>query len=371
VIPDTLDAPWSLAGPDGYSGSGSGDSTLAGMTPGSYTVTWGDVTGWIKPAGQTNTLGSDEVLTFSGTYTEEGATPPGFVLIPAGTFTMGSPLDELGAYSDEHPQHSVHLGHAFYLQTKEVTNQQYLEMAQWAVDHGRAAATDSSLVDVLQGSTEELLDLDAPSCEIAFSSGTFSLKDVGHGINPDHPVQNVTWYGAVAYCDWLSMFHGIPRAYDHDTWECNGNNPYVDGGYRLPTEAEWEYACRSGASTAFANGPITERFCGFDPVLDAIGWYCGNSGGWSHPGGQKAANAWGLYDMHGNVWEWCNDWYRDDQYSSGENTNPVGPTSGTRRVLRGGNWLHGAETCRCADRDSYQPVIRQRYIGFRVAKAKL
>ena len=366
--PDALDAPWGLTGPE--SSSGSGDSTLADMPPGDYTITWGAVAGWTVPAGEEKTLASEGTITFTGTYAEEGALEPAFVYIPSGSFTMGTPLEELGAYTDEHPQHTVIFTRGFDMQNVEVTNQQYLEMAQWAVDQGYATATDTTVTDALDGSEEELLDLDDPACEIVFSDGTFGLKDFGGETRPRHPVQNVTWYGAVAYCDWLSLYDGLPRAYDHTTWQCNENDPYGASGYRLPTEAEWEYACRAGTSTAFANGDITERFCGLDPILDQIGWYCGNSGGVSHPIGGKIPNAWALYDMHGNIWEWCNDWYDDDYYfatSGGTVTDPVGPTSGvyTRRVLRGGNYQHAAEVCRSGDRNSYQPAINHSYIGFR------
>ncbi len=366
--PDALDAPWDLTGPESYSGSGEGDSTLTDMTPGDYTITWGTVSGWIVPASEEKSLTSGGTVTFSGTYTEQGSIQPEFVLIPSGSFTMGTPLEELGAFTDEHPQHTVVLTRAFHMQNVEVTNQQYIELAQWAVDQGYASATDATVTDALDGSTEELLDLDAASCEIVFSDGAFGLKDFGGETRPNRPVQNITWYGTVAYCDWLSLQGGLLRAHDHATWECNGNDPYGAQGYRLPTEAEWEYACRAGTSTAFANGDIIERFCGFDPVLDQIGWYCGNSSGASHPFGEKIPNAWGLYDMHGNIWEWCNDWYRDDYYTAcgSSITDPVGPTTGyTRRVLRGGNFQHGAEVCRSGDRNSYQPSIRDRYIGFR------
>jgi len=372
--PDILDAPWDITGPGSYSGSGTGDSTMINMSPGSYTISWGTVSGWIAPDGETQTLAAEGTVTFSGTYTEEGYPPITWILVPAGSFTMGTPMEELGHYWDESPMHTVILTHAFYIQSTEVTNQQYIELAQWAVDQGLATATDTMVFDNMDSSEEWLLDLRTTS-QIAFSDGKFSLKEVGGETRPNNPVQHVTWYGAVAYCDWLSIKNGTPRAYDHDTWECNENEPYSATGYRLPTEAEWEYACRTGTSTAFANGPITERFCGLDPVLDEIGWYCGNTfDSYGHPVAQKIPNAWGLYDMHGNIWEWCNDWYREDYYSACGNpaTDPVGASSAySRRVLRGGNWQHAAEICRSGDRNSYQPIIRHRYIGFRPVRSRL
>jgi formylglycine-generating enzyme required for sulfatase activity len=277
-----------------------------------------------------------------------------FVYIAPGTFTMGSPTDEPGRYPGE-TQHQVTLTHGIYIQTTEVTNQQYMELAQWAYDNGHITADESYLYDNLDGSTEVLKELGAEYYEITFSNGVFSC------INPDHPVQTVTWYGSVAYCDWLSLQQGLPRAYSHATWQCNGGNPYTAVGYRLPTEAEWEYACRAGSTTAFANGPITYPIdCApIDPNLDLMGWYCGNAADWTHPVAQKLPNAWGLYDMHGNVSEWCNDWY--ESYG-GTVTDPVGPGAGSYRVLRGGYWNNYAQRCRSAYRFNYLPGYA--YVGF-------
>jgi formylglycine-generating enzyme required for sulfatase activity len=138
------------------------------------------------------------------------------------------------------------------------------------------------------------------------------------------------------------------------------------GAYRLPTEAEWEYACRAGTTTAFANGDITELKCGHDPNLAAMGCYCGNSGDKTHPVAQKKPNAWGLYDMHGNVWEWCDDWYGN--YSNSHVTDPKGPSSGRSRVLRGGYWSHYAGYCRSAIRSGCSPGGRSSGVGFRIAR---
>jgi formylglycine-generating enzyme required for sulfatase activity len=367
--PEALSAPWDISGPAGLSGSGTGDSTMTGMTPGSYTVTWGAMSGWTAPSPETRSLTSGGTLTFSGLYTEEGYTPAEFVLIQWGSYTMGSPYGEPGSYTDEHPQHEVHLSNDFYIQSTEVTNRQFMEMMQWAVDQGLAVATGGVVWDELDGSDEALYYLDEPTSEIQWDGSTFSLRGAaGHDVHPDHPVYHVTWYGAVSYCDWLSIKNGWNRAYDHDTWACNDNNPYTAPGFRLPTEAEWEYTCRAGSETAFANGEITVLNCGLDPVLDVIGWYCGNDEAWSSAVAQKIPNSWDLYDMHGNLREWCNDWYRDDYYAGcgASITDPVGPVIGyTQRVLRGGTWLYGSEMCRSADRDCLNPGNHAKTIGFR------
>jgi formylglycine-generating enzyme required for sulfatase activity len=121
--------------------------------------------------------------------------------------------------------------------------------------------------------------------------------------------------------------------------------------FALPTEAQWEYACRAGSTTDPAN-------------LDEVAWYDDNSGSKTHPVGEKKANAWGVYDMLGNVWEWCADWYGD--YPKGDVTDPTGPTSGSVRVLRGGSWFYNAAYSRSAHRDSCDPAARGRSYGFRV-----
>ena len=292
-----------------------------------------------------------------------------FALIEAGTFQMGTPEEEEGSDPDEKPQHWVTLTHDFYLQTTEVTNQQYADLAQWAYGQGHVTATGSSLHDALDGSTQELLDMDDVHCEISFSGGIFYV-DAG---KEDHPVKEVTWYGAARYCDWLSRKADppLPRAYDHDgDWACNDNSPYTASGYRLPTEAEWEYACRASSTTAFANGPITYTGCSpLDPNLDAMGWYCGNSGEWTHPVGQKQPNTWGLFDMHGNLAEWCNDWYAFHYYGLSPGTDPVGPLSGLSRVRRDGAWASISPHCRSASREAGAPNGGSSAWGFRPARS--
>jgi formylglycine-generating enzyme required for sulfatase activity len=245
----------------------------------------------------------------------------------------------------------------------EITNEQYADMAQWAYDNGYCTATSSSLRDNLDGSTVELLDLDVNDCEISFGGGTFTV-DAG---KENHPVKEVFWYGAVAYCDWLSMKAGLTRAYNHSSWECNGHAPYNAEGYRLPTEAEWEYACRAGTQTPFNTGSCLDagteaNYNGNNPYS---GCPSGPYEGWTVPVRSYPANSFGLYDMHGNVWEWCNDW--KGSYS-GDETDPIGPSTGTYRVVRGGGWLDYAQYCRSAYRSWYGPAFTLNYLGFRVCR---
>jgi formylglycine-generating enzyme required for sulfatase activity len=124
--------------------------------------------------------------------------------------------------------------------------------------------------------------------------------------------------------------------------------------YRLPTEAEWEYTCRAGTTGEYAGDQ------------HAMGWYSDNAGGQTHPVGQKQANAWGLYDMHGNVWEWREDWY--GSYGSGSETDSVGAPTGASRVTRGGGWSSSPSSCRSAVRNSYAPGRRYDFLGFRLVR---
>lgn len=210
-----------------------------------------------------------------------------FNLLPAGTFTMGSPESELGRISSEGPQHLVTLSQHFYVQTTEVTQ------GQWKTAMGSNPSYFSSCGD---------------NC----------------------PVDHVSWEDVQTFITVL--------------------NQLGEGVYRLPTEAEWEYAARAGSITAFANGKITQQY-GIDPNLNLMGWYWNNDYllvKTTHPVASKQANDWGLYDMHGNVWEWVQDW--QDLYGGSAITDPQGPASGMSRVLRGGSWAFEPGHCRAATR---------------------
>jgi len=229
-----------------------------------------------------------------------------FVLIPAGMFTMGSPGDEPGRemWGGDETQHQVTLTQPFYMMTTEVTQ------GQWKAVMG-ANPSGSNICD---------------NC----------------------PVERVSWYDAQAFIQALNTLEGTDK-------------------YRLPTEAEWEYACRAGSTTAFANGDITELgYSTPDPNLVKIGWYLYDSSATeTHVVAQKDPNAWGLYDMHGNVEEWCQDW--SDNYPTDPVTDPTGPESGTERIRRGGSWDENSEGCRSAWRDGVRPTILSTETGFRLA----
>jgi formylglycine-generating enzyme required for sulfatase activity len=180
------------------------------------------------------------------------------------------------------------------------------------------------------------------------------------GVGDDYPMYCVNWYEAAQFCNKLSDNEGLNRAYNISGTDVTLN----DGanGYRLPTEAEWEYAARGGQQS------LGSEYSGASNV-DAVAWYVDNSGSSSHPVGGKMANELGLYDMSGNVWEWCWDWYGSSSYPSSTN-NPMGASSGSYRVMRGGSWYNSASYVRSAYRhNTYYPSFRNFDVGFRVARS--
>jgi formylglycine-generating enzyme required for sulfatase activity len=190
---------------------------------------------------------------------------------------------------------------------------------------------------------------------------------MGDGTSMSQLPQNfVTWYQVVLFCNELSRVASLDTAYvgAGTAWSCD----WDANGYRLPTEAEWEYACRAGHATALANGNISEIACGTDANLTAIGWYCGNSGDIHHPVGTKVSNDWSLFDMHGNVWEWCWDWW-EDQYTLPAPDDPRGPDDGVYRVFRGGSFNADARDCRSAGRYRTPPGNSLERLGFRLARS--
>jgi formylglycine-generating enzyme required for sulfatase activity/serine/threonine protein kinase len=230
------------------------------------------------------------------------------ILIPHGKFKMGSPKGEVGPFADEMPQHEVEISTSFYLGVYPVTVGQLRQFVQ-ETNYKTDAETDGI------GST---------------------WRDVGWEQSDEHPVVYVAWKDAVQFCQWLGQKE--------------------QKTYELPTEAEWEYACRAGTETVYFFGNDVEK-------LTEYAWFSGNSGGKAHAVGQKKANPWGLFDMHGNVWQWCADgkrWY-EERYIK----DPRG-ASNNRPVLRGGSWGYDPGYCRAAFRNSVEPGYRSNVIGFRV-----
>ena len=225
------------------------------------------------------------------------------MLLPAGEFDMGSPGSDTNASSDEKPQHRVRINKPFYLGVHEVTVGQF---RQFVSDSGYKTDAEQDGKDA-----------------------------------DEHPVVNVSWNDADAFCKWLSRKEGK--------------------AYSLPTEAQWEYACRAGSTTKYCYGDG-------DAELGEYAWFEKNSGSSTHPVGSKKPNQWGLYDMHGNAQEWCADWYDAKYYGESRADDPTGPSSGTSRVLRGGSWGGAPSRSRSANRGGGSPAFRSFGPGFRVSR---
>ncbi len=331
----------------------------------------------------------DDTVTFTNTTNHYGDTtrgvaltvnqpvPPGMVLIPAGEFQMGNAFDPSEGWSDELPRHVVYLD-AFYMDQTEVTNQQYADGLNWALGQGNLIHPTAD--GVYDGGYHYIICDTTTSSSYSRITWNGTIFGAVSG-KANHPVVQVSWYGAAAYANWRSAMQGRPLCYDTSTWECNWG-----GGYRLPTEAEWEKAARGGAAGrrfAWSNS---------DMITHARANYYSSSSYWydesptrgyhptfkagaqpyTSPVGHFAANGYGLYDMTGNVWEWCNDCH-GAAYGPGPENNPRGPVcpaSGSWRIYRGGSWSNNPVYCRAAFRFNlfaYFPGRRYDDGGFRLA----
>jgi formylglycine-generating enzyme required for sulfatase activity len=239
-------------------------------------------------------------------------TPGGIemVVIPGGWFEMGN-----SSIADESPAHKVWVS-SFWMDRREVPQKEFRK---------------------------------------------YQISDPSHFKDPNQPLERINWRDAATYCNERSMAEGLKPCYNESTWVCN----FDANGYRLPTEAEWEYACRAGTSTRYSFGDDAGR-------LQEFAWFADSAASKTHPIGRKKPNPWGLYDMHGNVAEWCNDRYAKDYYSHSPDRDPKGPDKGSERVLRGGSWKSGPDACRCTCRASDPSIndacLAADTIGFRCVR---
>jgi len=295
----------------------------------------------------------------------------GMVPIPSGEFLMGC-HSETGesCESDELPVHAVHVS-AFFSDICEVTNHQYADALNWAWSQGGLIEVTSGVVCKYGGTGTPYCETttSTPVSRITWNGGTFGVVSG----REDHPMVLVSWWGAAAYSNWRSGMKGRSPSYDTTTWECN----FDADGYRLPTEAEWEYAARGGEHSPYYKFPWGNTIDGSNanfhfsqdpyetgtyPWTTPVGFYDGGQ----TPPGTDMANGYGLHDLAGNVWEWCNDAYSSTYYGSSPFENPRGPATGTSRVVRGGSWCSFANMLRCAERDDLAANLRSGCLGFRL-----
>jgi formylglycine-generating enzyme required for sulfatase activity len=234
-----------------------------------------------------------------------------FVLLPAGTFQMGSSETDREAPANEKPRHKVTISKPFYLGKYEVTQ------AQW---------------EAVMGSNPYTLSRSNPY---------YNLPGMADRLRKPNNPATVSWNDAQEFIKRLNQKEGHSR-------------------YRLPTEAQWAYAARAGTTTAYSFGEDAKQ-------LGRYAWYGEDfASGSAHPVGQKEPNGWGLYDVHGNVWEWVQDWYDERYYANSPPVDPQGPRSGSSRVVRGGSWHQTATSWRSAFRREYDPDYRGISIGLRL-----
>jgi formylglycine-generating enzyme required for sulfatase activity len=266
-----------------------------------------------------------------------------FVRIPKGVFLMGSPEDEEDRFDNEGPRHQVEITRPFYLGKYEVTREQFQRFV--ADDTYRTEAEKDGLGGAGWNRAKKSFE----------RSKDYTWKDVGFPQTDNDPVVNVTWNDADRFCDWLKQKSGK--------------------AVRLPTEAEWEYACRAGTTTRFYSGNDAETLAEVgnladgtfkkqfpkETAIEAEDGYV-----FTAPMGRFKPNKIGLFDMHGNVWEWCQDWYDEGYYANSPRRDPQGPNNGTHRVLRGGTWYTPPRYCRAAYRGGETPASCNDDHGFRV-----
>ncbi len=326
-------------------------------------------------------------------------------LVEAGAFIMGnSNVGDDATYGGAHelPAHPVTLS-AYRISKNEVTNKAYCDMLNWALAQGylkdSVGASWEGSGDIYAGGASALnliISITDMDCNIAFLDGTFvsktriGLPDSEEYSMALHPMVHVSWYGALAFCNWLSEGQGVTTCYDMNApgWPLTIPPP-IQGGYRLSTEAEWECAAAWDGVKHWIYGFTSDTLTGNDqcntylststnplgltthPYTSPVAWFNGVN---VSPNGNvtttQSISPVGAYDMSGNVAEWCQDWYLSTYYDGGAMTDPVGPVTGSGRVLRGGQWLSPFSTCRSADRKIMHPSSTHSYLGFRLVRSE-
>jgi formylglycine-generating enzyme required for sulfatase activity len=292
------------------------------------------------------------------------------IAVPAGEFLMGSPQDTQRNMDDERQHnfpHHVKITRPFYLGKYEVTKRDF---AAFVADTGYKTDAERNVKPYMRHK-----GYDAAMNRFRHSP-EYTWRHTGFPYDDDHPVVNVSWNDAVEFCNWLSLKEGRPEYYEIDGTDVIS---LKNRGYRLPTEAEWEYACRAGTKTVYCNGDDRDRIVEVGNVADAtLKEKFPNRGGRSGKGrdgyvftapvGKFKPNAFGLYDMHGNVEEWCGDWYGPKYYENSPENNPRGPATGEFRIHRGGGWETQPYDARSASRRWLVPWGSDYRLGFRIAR---
>jgi formylglycine-generating enzyme required for sulfatase activity len=321
-------------------GSFSGDVGLDVTTGADKHLVWDAGADW---ADQYSTS-----VKFKVTASDIPPAPPGMAFIPAGNFLMGDSAG--GGSSNELPVHNISVS-AFYMDRYEVTKALWDEVANWAAANG--------------------YDISAASAG---------------GEAANHPAYYISWYEALKWCNARSQKEGLTPCYTvggavYKTGQSAPDCDFSASGYRLPTEAEWEKAARGGLdgrrfswgdtiSHSQANYYSSSSYSyDVSPTRGYHPAYFSGSMSYTSPVGSFPANGYGLYDMMGNLWEWCHDWYSNTYYSSSPSSDPRGPISGSYRMARGGGWLNSAFSCRTAYRNCYSPATNGHYLGFRSARS--
>jgi len=322
----------------------SGNGFTPPVSPGQgKVIVWNAIADW---PGQVTSR-----MRFRVSVSQTPPAPAGMALIPAGSFSMGNQMASNEGSSDELPVHTVYVS-AFYMDRYEVTKALWDEVRAWGLTNG------------------------------------YTDLPVGGGKAANHPAYYVTWYEAVKWCNARSKKENLTECYTvggavmktgTSTPDCN----FSANGYRLPTEAEWEKAARGGSSgKRFPWGDtITHSQANYysyssysydvSPTRGYHPTYATGSTPYSSPVGSFAPNGYGLYDMAGNMWEWCWDWYSSSYYASSPSSDPRGASSGSYRVYRGGSWISGADGTRTADRGFNYPGNVNYGVGFRCARSSV